>query len=677
MANLQGSRQFPSSVLGKGRQMEVLIAWRGGLARFEGLLGKRPRLLEAGLAALGFVVLLAFYRDNAVNSVGASDSYGYLSEALRLAKGHFYEPERVLSPFGLPENSWITHPLAYTEHGREGTVPTYPFGYPLLLVPLILTVGTAGTFWVTPFLAAGTVVLTYYLARVWLGYAGSVIAAVLLFAFPNYIFGATQFFSDVPATFFAVLALWALFHPRPRLWRNLLLGFAAGYGVWVRPNMMLLVIAIVAWLLWRHDLRRLGAFAGALAPFLIVEALLNQRLYGSPWASGYGALPWAATLREALDRGWRYLLRLHEQQAWVGLFLVVLGLTIGRLSLEVRVFILGLGTLFLVFFSYYAIDDAWWYGRFLLPTLPAAVILEAAGLERLLEKGRWLPYRAGAVSLGVVAIVWVSMAWSQDHSVFALQTGEMKYPRAAQMASENVQQPALVLTMIHSGALRLYGGLPTIRYDAPLGELLSALRAVERAGGSLYLLADEWEVKAEIQGRDRAILLEGARETARITSPNVVLLRLAPLPPDPTSFQAQHPLRLSLGGELGLRGFALSSAELHHGDNLKVTLFWQALAKPKHDYTVFTQLLDEEGKLVAQADSYPLENRYPTSWWSPGYIVSDTHEIALPTLGRPATLTLIAGMYRLETMERLSIADETGTPVGDHVVLGTIVLREK
>ena len=143
--------------------------------------------------------------------------------------------------------------------------------------------------------------------------------------------------------------------------------------------------------------------------------------------------------------------------------------------------------------------------------------------------------------------------------------------------------------------------------------------------------------------------------------------------PDPGDLTLQHATDAALGGQFALRGYDLSSPPAFPGGKLTVTLYWEGLSKPEFDYTAFVQLLDERGKLVAQSDAYPMGGRYPTSKWRPGEVVRDVHEIAMPpTAIPPGPLRLIAGMYRLETMERLIASDRSGARLGDHVTLGPV-----
>jgi hypothetical protein len=59
--------------------------------------------------------------------------------------------------------------------------------------------------------------------------------------------------------------------------------------------------------------------------------------------------------------------------------------------------------------------------------------------------------------------------------------------------------------------------------------------------------------------------------------------------------------------------------------------------------------------VVAQSDSYPAHGTRSTSEWYIGEQVLDTHDLLLPSDLAPGDYELIAGMYQLDTMERLVI----------------------
>jgi hypothetical protein len=127
----------------------------------------------------------------------------------------------------------------------------------------------------------------------------------------------------------------------------------------------------------------------------------------------------------------------------------------------------------------------------------------------------------------------------------------------------------------------------------------------------------------------------------------------------------QHPLTLRLGDSIYLRGYTLASA----AGKLSITLDWQTAALIGTDYTVFVQLLDAEGRIVAQKDQYPLAGVAPTSTWAAGEVVIDPYDLSLPKEMGPGPHQLIVGMYLADTGRRLPIFDQAGRPVGDHFAL--------
>jgi 4-amino-4-deoxy-L-arabinose transferase-like glycosyltransferase len=483
---------------------------------------------EVLLLALVFFAYLGMVRHFSSDVPGGSDSWGYVSEAMRLGHGRFYEPERVLSRFGLPEDPSLTHPLAYLEKGPDGTVPTYPFGYPLLMAMAIRLLGLQAAFWVTPLLAAGAVLLTYWLGRAFLGPAGGVVAAVLVGVFPNFLSGAFQPMSDVPAAFFGALTLVALLAMPAGIPADVTLGAALGFGVWVRPNLGLLIGVVGLWLVWRREWRRLVRVALAVAPFLLVEVLVNWHLFGAPWRSGYGELPLGGPLAEILARGARHLLGLNVQQAGVGLLLFVVALIWNRLDGARRLLLAGVFGAFLCFFAAYRIDDAWWYFRFLVPAMPAVAILEAGFLMHLTGPGRLQRSRVVAVALATCALAFGSLRYAERKWVFSAWEGEQRYPRVAAFVAGQVKQPALVLAMQHSGSIRFYTDLTTARYDLGTPEKLAdTLTRVAQAGGNLYLVVDDGEID-DINAHGRSFLLAGADLLGVVTPGHISLFRLKP-----------------------------------------------------------------------------------------------------------------------------------------------------
>lgn len=96
-------------------------------------------------------------------------------------------------------------------------------------------------------------------------------------------------------------------------------------------------------------------------------------------------------------------------------------------------------------------------------------------------------------------------------------------------------------------------------------------------------------------------------------------------------------------------------------DTLAVTLFWQATQAQSADYTVFVQLLNPAGQLVAGHDAPP------TSAWTAGAVVADVHRLVLPADLPAGQYRLVAGMYGADGV-RVSFAPAGGFPWADNAV---------
>jgi len=108
------------------------------------------------------------------------------------------------------------------------------------------------------------------------------------------------------------------------------------------------------------------------------------------------------------------------------------------------------------------------------------------------------------------------------------------------------------------------------------------------------------------------------------------------------------------------------------GDTFQVELYWRADAPPSRDWTVSVQMLNAEGRLVAQDDHPPLYGFHPTSRWVPGATrLVDTHTLTLPPDTPTGEYTVVVLWYDSTTFERLPTS--TGE---DRVVLGTVSVEQ-
>jgi hypothetical protein len=143
---------------------------------------------------------------------------------------------------------------------------------------------------------------------------------------------------------------------------------------------------------------------------------------------------------------------------------------------------------------------------------------------------------------------------------------------------------------------------------------------------------------------------------ARVQAPEPYLLSQVPISAEAT-----------FSDGIMLRGYSFELAE--GGRAAILGLYWQALATPQMDYTVFVHLVDlSSNNIVAQQDSPPLQGTFPTGLWQTDDFFFDTYRLRLPENLRSGAYQLRVGLYQPETRQRLTVLD-SNRPVQDETVL--------
>lgn len=102
----------------------------------------------------------------------------------------------------------------------------------------------------------------------------------------------------------------------------------------------------------------------------------------------------------------------------------------------------------------------------------------------------------------------------------------------------------------------------------------------------------------------------------------------------------------TLGDSIKLVGFDVDKTQVSPGDELTVTLFWQALKPIERSYAVFVHLIDEDGVIETQRDTYPGLGNYPTLLWRQGEVFADTYRMQIPeTAYTPLDSAIRVGLY--------------------------------
>ncbi|MEM4235108.1 MAG: glycosyltransferase family 39 protein [Candidatus Methanomethylicaceae archaeon] len=125
-----------------------------------------------------------------------------------------------------------------------------------------------------------------------------------------------------------------------------------------------------------------------------------------------------------------------------------------------------------------------------------------------------------------------------------------------------------------------------------------------------------------------------------------------------TTPQPAYPLAVYFGDFARLLGYTLSNQEVELGSQVALTLYWEAMNSTSTDYTIFVHGYDSAGSLRFTADHRPYDGVVPTTRWRTGAVIRDVVWIVLPDDLMPDVYSIWTGMYRLDTMERLSLCGD-------------------
>lgn len=115
-----------------------------------------------------------------------------------------------------------------------------------------------------------------------------------------------------------------------------------------------------------------------------------------------------------------------------------------------------------------------------------------------------------------------------------------------------------------------------------------------------------------------------------------------------------------------LEGFSVAQTKVSPDERLGLTLVWRVTETPEVSYRVFTHLLNDAGRVIAQHDDIPGRGARPTTGWVAGEYLADPYALVFNEEGRayrgPARLEV--GFYDPQTGARVLTAGGA-----DHVML--------
>lgn len=136
-----------------------------------------------------------------------------------------------------------------------------------------------------------------------------------------------------------------------------------------------------------------------------------------------------------------------------------------------------------------------------------------------------------------------------------------------------------------------------------------------------------------------------------------------------------HRTDVTFGGKLVLLGYNAPDTTAQPGEQLEITLYWQAIEAMDREYSVFVHLLDENDVEVQnKGPAYPGRGALPSSTLAPGQTWAETWVVPIRTTAyTPSRLTWEAGLYDAITGERLQAIDASGA-IGDNIRFGRVTL---
>jgi 4-amino-4-deoxy-L-arabinose transferase-like glycosyltransferase len=244
-----------------------------------------------------------------------------------------------------------------------------------------------------------------------------------------------------------------------------------------------------------------------------------------------------------------------------------------------------------------------------------------------------------------------------------IQPGQMMWLWLHWLANQDVSPETRLTVSLGNKQSTLETTVPITAVSGPTDQWLPGQirRGVLHIPTSPHLQGDRADLTVTVEGP--------AQKPALFQAGTVTLLNRERVYDTP---EMDYPVDVNLGNPAltTLPGVDMPLTLLSGGDVLPVTIFWQPRSEFKTNYTVFLQLLDPTGQVVAQIDAQPQNGAAATVTWLPGEVITDPYSLPLPSDLPPGEYQLITGLYNPLTGTRLQM--DNGK---DFVELPTVTVR--
>jgi hypothetical protein len=329
-------------------------------------------------------------------------------------------------------------------------------------------------------------------------------------------------------------------------------------------------------------------------------------------------------------------------------------------------------------FTALVVDQVWHHGRYTLPLIPFQMILAALGAAWLAQS-KWAqsPGLHSSIRRAVPAVLmillilgglrrfsyWAGMLGYNSNEILEIDVAMGKW------LAENTPPDALIavddigaIAFLSERRVFDLNGLvspemwPLIHNEAvgrPLNEAATRLLSTIQPDYLAVFPVWHWEIATNPIAADP--IQRFWVETHSIVGEQEAFVYQMNWPYK-QEINPQVHSTAAFGEAIRLRGYDLGLPPAVD-QPLSLILYWQSLSPVTEGYDVFVHVLDENGRIAAQADQQPVAGLAPTHRWQPGDIIRDPYSIPLPGDLSSGTYRLSIGMYLKAAGVRLQVDD--------------------
>ncbi len=424
------------------------------------------------IAALAAIALATFGVVRGTWAVGGSDSSCYALMAQAMASGQLQPASALAVEAPWPDASRTLAPGGFIPSPvrPDAASPICAPGFSVLMAPLAAVFGPNAIFWLVPLSGAVLVFSAFVIARTLAGGMAGVTAAILTATSPIVLFQVVQPMNDVLAAALWLAALALLIDTPSALERKggsplVVSGILIGLAIMVRPNLapLAVVMALVPWIFKRpHPVRSMAIIAAAALPGVVIMFWLNDALYGSALASGYGDATRLFSPAHIPDNLTNFGRALFETQYLVPLLGVTAPIVFASDKRKLSVVVLIAAIVVIAIYLLYQPYPEWWYLRFLIPALVLLLILSSAVAVELATRARM----GGVIPIVAVLLAILGTRAAGQRQAFELQRLEGRYRDTAALVTARLPANAVLITVWQSGSMRFHAGREAVMWDS-------------------------------------------------------------------------------------------------------------------------------------------------------------------------------------------------------------------